>query len=229
MDKNGKIVIICVSLLAAIIISGCATGMAAPPINEAVYTTKAKGKGKNTTTESFALASAELVVTEPEVMTMVEAVIEPEPIVEPIIVEPRKIAKIRVLEMNTTEPVTKRLAVYNAEMWDYPYKDWTVTQIPEGEAWEGWYATTSTGTAIIEWEISREFHYGGVEQSTDLKNWYRTFCIDHYYIRYDETSGTWKRKISVPLVADETTGKVGRNFFRLNLVFVNELPENTIQ
>jgi len=139
-------------------------------------------------------------------MLRAEVLVEPTP--------PPRIAKVRVIELLPDEPVQKRLAVYNPDMWDYPYKDWTVTVIPDGEAWEGWYATTSTGKVIVEYEYSTSLIYGGLEQSADLKKWYRTFSIDWY--EWSDGGGTRYRKQSYPCVVDPVTGEVGKQFFRLN-------------
>jgi len=152
-------------------------------------------------------------------LQLAEATIE-----ELAIVEPPTIAYVHIIEVDTSAPVQKRLAVYNAEMWDYPYKDWTVQQIPEGEAWEGWYATTSTGKVIVEWAYSTSLIYGGLEQSADMKEWYRTFCIDHYRVdQYNDETKVRTQKASFPLIVNPVTGEVGRQFFRLNFPWVDDL------
>lgn len=137
--------------------------------------------------------------------------------------ESPQIARISILEIYPDFPVEKRLAVYNADMWDYPYKDWTVQQIPVGEAWENWYATTSTGKCVVEWEYSNSLIYGGVEQSANMKDWYRTFSIDWYVHRFDMETNTRYQKQSFPLVVDPDTGRVDKQFFRLNFIWVDDL------
>jgi len=151
---------------------------------------------------------------QPVAMRMVEAVVEE---------QPQLVARVRIVEMLPDEPVMKRLAVYNPEFWNYPYRDWVSVQIPEGEAWEGWWATTSTGKAIVEWEYSVPLLYGGLEQSANMKDWHRAFTIDHYYIEYDELNNLWRRKVSVPLVANPENNSTDKQFFRLEFPWVNDL------
>jgi hypothetical protein len=146
------------------------------------------------------------------------AMMRAETVVEPL---PQLVATARVVDLKPDEPVSKRLAVYDPDMWEYPYRDWVSTEIPEGEPWEGWYATTATGKVTVEWEYSTALLYGGIELSPDLKNWYRGRCLEHFYFQFKD--GKRKQKVAFIMTADPVTGKTDRQFVRINFPFMEIL------